>query len=235
MKKLLLLHGAIGAASQFDKLREELKTELKDKFEIYSMNFSGHGGEAMPDKFSIELFADDVVKYLEKNNLENIDVFGYSMGGYVALYIASQHKNKLNKIFTTATKFDWNEESSLKESKMLNPAKIEEKIPAFAKALEKRHSRQESSNNWKVVLNKTTEMMLDLGKKPVLTDEVLEKIENEVLISVGDKDTMVTLEESANAAGKLKNGKLFIFSETEHPIEKMDVKKLSTEIKNFFN
>ncbi|CAF3356859.1 unnamed protein product, partial [Rotaria sp. Silwood2] len=38
----------------------------------------------MPDKFSIELFADDVVTYLEKNNLENIDVFGYSMGGYVA-------------------------------------------------------------------------------------------------------------------------------------------------------
>ena len=227
MKKLLLLHGAIGASSQFDKLKEE----LKDKFEVYTMNFSGHGGEAMPDKFSIELFADDVVKYLEKNNLENMDVFGYSMGGYVALYIASQHKNKLNKIFTTATKFDWNEESSVKESKMLNPAKIEEKIPAFAKSLEKRHK----PSDWKVVLNKTAEMMIDLGKKPVLTDEVLEKIENDVLISVGDKDTMVTLEETANAAGKLKNGKLFIFSETEHPIEKMDVKKLSTEIKNFFN
>lgn len=231
MKKLLLLHGAIGAASQFDKLREELKTELKDKFEIHTMNFSGHGGESMPDKFSIELFADDVVKYLEKNNLKNIDVFGYSMGGYVALYIASQHSNKVNRIFTTATKFDWNEESSVKESKMLNPAKIEEKIPAFAKALEKRHS----PSDWKVILNKTAEMMIDLVKKPVLTDEVLEKIENEVLISVGDKDTMVTLEETANAAGKLKNGKLFIFSETEHPIEKMDVKKLSTEIKNFFN
>lgn len=235
MKKLLLLHGAIGAASQFDRLKEE----LKDKFEVYTLNFSGHGGEPMPDKFSIELFADDVVKYLEKNSLENTDVFGYSMGGYVALYIASKYKNKLNKIFTTATKFDWYEESSVKESKMLNPAKIEEKIPAFAKALEKRHSphesSQESSNNWKVVLNKTAEMMVELGNKPVLRDEVLEKIENEVLISVGDKDTMVTLEETANAAGKLKNGKLFIFSETEHPIEKMDVKKLSTEIKNFFN
>jgi len=231
MKKLLLLHGAIGAASQFDKLKEE----LKDKFEISTMNFSGHGGEPMPDKFSIELFADDVLKSLEKYKLENIDVFGYSMGGYVALYIASKYKNKLNRIFITATKFDWNEESSVKESMMLNPIKIEEKIPAFAKTLEKRHSPQEKSDNWKVVLNKTAEMMLDLGKKPVLTDKVLEKIENEVLISVGDKDTMVTIEETANAAGKLKNGKLFIFSETEHPIEKIDVKKLSTEIKNFFN
>ncbi|MBS1493168.1 MAG: alpha/beta fold hydrolase [Bacteroidetes bacterium] len=226
MKKLLLLHGAIGAASQFDKLKEE----LKDKFEIYSMNFSGHGGEAMPEKFSIELFADDVIKFLEKNNLDNMDVFGYSMGGYVALYIASKFKNKLNRIFTTATKFDWNEESSVKESKMLNPAKIEEKIPAFAKSLEKRHA----PGDWKVVLNKTADMMIELGKKPVLTNDVLEKIENDVLVSVGDKDTMVTIEETANAAGKLKNGKLFIFSETEHPIEKMNVKKLSDEITKFF-
>lgn len=231
MKKLLLLHGAIGAASQFDKL----KVELKDNFEIYSLNFSGHGGEAMPDKFGIGLFADDVLNFLEKNKLENIDVFGYSMGGYVALYIAGQRKNIINRIFTTATKFDWNEESSVNESKMLNPAKIEEKIPAFAKSLEKRHSPQEKSDSWKVVLNKTAEMMIDLGKKPLLTDEIFEKIENEVLLSVGDKDTMVTLEETANAAGKLKNGKLFIFSETEHPIEKIDLKKLSQEIIKFFN
>lgn len=227
MKKLLLLHGAIGAASQLDKLKEE----LKDKFVIYTLNFSGHGGEKIPgEKFSIELFADDVLKFLEENKLENIDVFGYSMGGYVALHIASRHTDKLNRIFTLATKFDWNEESSVKESKMLNPAKIEEKIPAFAKALEKRHN----PSDWKTNLNKTAEMMIDLGKKPVLTDEVLEKISNEVLISVGDKDTMVTIEETANAAGKLKNGKLFIFSDTEHPIEKIDIKKISNEINNFF-
>jgi esterase/lipase len=226
MKKLLLLHGAIGASSQFDKLKEE----LKDKFEIFTMNFSGHGGEVMPDKFSIELFADDVLKFLEKNKLESIDVFGYSMGGYVALYIASKYKDKLNKIFTLATKFAWDEDTSAKESKMLNPAKLTEKIPAFAKALEKRHS----SEDWKTVLHKTAEMMIDLGKKPLLTDEVLEKIENDVLVSVGDKDTMVTLEETANAAGKLKNGRLYIFSDTEHPIEKIDPKKLSTEIINFF-
>ncbi len=228
MKKLLLLHGAIGAESQFAKLKEE----LKDKFEIYTLNFSGHGGEKIPDeKFSIELFVNDVLKFLEENNLEKIDVFGYSMGGYVALYIASKYSGKLNKIFTIATKFDWNEECSVKESKMLNSAKIEEKIPAFAKSLEKRHA----PSDWKTVLNKTAEMMIDLGKKPLLTDEVFAKIENESIISVGANDTMVTIEETANAAGKIKNAKLFIFADTEHPIEKMDVKKLSNEINNFLN
>jgi len=228
MKKLLLLHGAIGAASQFDKLTEE----LKGKFEIYTLNFSRHGGEKITDeKFSIELFAKDVLNFLEKNKLEGIDVYGYSMGGYVALYIASKYPEKLNRIFTTATKFDWNEETSAKESKMLNPVKIEEKIPAFAKSLEKRHH----PSDWKTVLNKTAEMMIDLGKKPLLTDEVLSKINNEVIVSVGDSDTMVTIEETANAAGKLKNGKLFIFSDTKHPIEKMDAQKIAGEVSSFFN
>lgn len=227
MKKLLLLHGAIGAASQFDKLKEELKNE----FEIYTINFSGHGGEKIPaEKFSIELFAEDITKFIEKNSLQGIDVYGYSMGGYVALYIASKNKNILGRVFSTATKFDWNEETSMKESKMLNPTKIEEKIPAFAKVLEKRHLPED----WKTVLHKTAEMMIELGKKPLLRDEVLKKIDNEVLVSVGDKDNMVTLEETANVSGKLKNGRLFIFAETEHPIEKIDSKKLAEQIKKFF-
>ena len=50
MKKILLLHGAIGAASQLDKLKEE----LKDNFEIYTLSFSGHGGEKIPDDTAID-------------------------------------------------------------------------------------------------------------------------------------------------------------------------------------
>lgn len=37
---LLLLHGALGAASLFDPLRKKLAGER----EVYSLNFPGHGG-----------------------------------------------------------------------------------------------------------------------------------------------------------------------------------------------
>ena len=55
------------------------------------------------------------------------------MGGYVALQLANKHPKYVQKIITLGTKFAWDKETAAKEVKMLNPEKIEEKIPAFAK------------------------------------------------------------------------------------------------------
>lgn len=227
MKNLLLLHGALGSKEQLN----ELEQKLSGDFKIYKMNFTGHGGEEIPgDPFSIKLFSDQLVKFINENNLKGIDIFGYSMGGYVALYTALHNPGLINKIFTTATKFDWNEETSKKEAGMLNSAKIEEKVPAFAEQLKNRHSPQD----WKEVLNKTAEMMLNLGKDPELKESDFERIENEVLISVGDKDNMVSIEETKNASEKIPNAKFLLLENTPHPIEKIPVDMLAGEIREFF-
>ena len=84
MKNILILHGAIGSKDQF----ELLKHQLVKKYNVHSINFSGHGGEVFKSKFNIAQFAEDVLNYLNSKNIESIDVFGYSMGGYVALYLA---------------------------------------------------------------------------------------------------------------------------------------------------
>ncbi|HLC82340.1 MAG TPA: alpha/beta fold hydrolase [Bacteroidia bacterium] len=226
MQKLLLLHGAIGAKDQLQPLAEELKND----YEVHSINFSGHGGEQMPNSFSIELFANDVLTYLDKNNIQKINIFGYSMGGYVALYLAKYYPNKIEKVFTLATKFEWNPDISQKEIKMLDANKIEEKIPAFAKILENRHQ----PNNWKVLLKKTSDMMIALGNKNCLTLQDLTSITIPTKIGVGDNDNMVTLGETKEVAQNLKNSELVILQDTLHPIEKVDLKNLSEEIKTFF-
>ena len=226
MQKLLLLHGAIGAKDQLQPLADLLKSD----FEVHTLNFAGHGGEKMPEFFSIELFANNVLTYLEQNNITKINIFGYSMGGYVALYLAKYYPNKIEKIFTLATKFSWNSDISSKEIKMLEPNKIEEKIPAFALLLEKRHH----PNDWKVLLKKTSEMMIALGNKNCLTLQDLTSISTRAMISVGDNDNMVTLGETKEVAQNLKNSELLILQDTLHPIEKVVVDNLGMEIKTFF-
>ena len=226
MQKLLLLHGAIGAKDQLQPLAEE----LKNNYEVHSLNFSGHGGEQMPNSFSIELFANNVLTYLEKNNIQKINIFGYSMGGYVALYLAKYYPNKIEKVFTLATKFEWSPDISQKEIRMLDANKIEEKIPAFAQILEKRHQ----PNNWKVLLKKTSDMMVALGNKNCLTLQDLTSITIPTKIGVGDNDNMVTLGETKEVAQNLKNSELLILQDTLHPIEKVDIIELSNEIKMFF-
>jgi esterase/lipase len=226
MNRLLLLHGAIGSSVQLEPLAEA----IKDTFVVYLLNFSGHGGKPIPQApFSIEMFAEDVIYFIDKNKLDGINVYGYSMGGYVALYMARHFTNKINKIFTTATKFNWNDETPLKESKLLDPEKISEKLPKFAEELSRRHSPED----WKKVLNETAQMMLNLGKDKVLKDEDLSLIDNEVLVSVGDRDNMVSIEETVDAYRKLGKGKLLIMPDTPHPIEKISIQRLSNEISNF--
>lgn len=216
---LILLHGAIGAASQLEKLADQ----LKENFNIYTFDFEGHGKNVNSVRdFRIEYFAENLEDFIQQNQLQHTSIFGYSMGGYVALYLASQKPLLINKIITLATKFDWNPTSSIKESALLNPEKIEIKLPQFASSLEQRHLL-----NWKTILNKTAEMMLHLGNQPLLTSTVFSKINCPVKITVGDTDTMVSINESTNASTQIKNAELQIIQGFQHPIEKIDCEILA--------
>jgi pimeloyl-ACP methyl ester carboxylesterase len=226
MQHLLLLHGALGSKDQF----ANLASGLNEHYIVHLLNFSGHGGVPMPEKFSIEIFANDVLKYLEENKISKINIFGYSMGGYVALYLAKHYPEKIEKIFTLGTKFHWSPEIAAKETKMLDAGKITEKIPAFAEALSKRHGPL----NWKLVLNKTAEMMNELGNKNILSLPDYKGIENTVQIGIGDNDTMVTLEETLDAYRKLKTAFFIVMPNTQHPIEKVNPERLKMEIRLFF-
>lgn len=136
MDNLLLLHGALGAKSQF----AEIQKSLANNFTVNSINFSGHGGKDIPSEpFSIELFANDVLNWLDDNKTNRINIFGYSMGGYVGLHLAKKNPETIGKVFTLATKFNWSEEISAREVKMLDSSKIKEKVPKFAGELKNRH------------------------------------------------------------------------------------------------
>ena len=227
MKDLLFLHGAIGAESQF----QPLQNVLKDRFNIHTLNFSGHGGKTMHDAFSIEQFASEVLAYLDSNNIATIRIFGYSMGGYVALYLAKFHSERINGIFTLATKLDWTPEIAERETKMLNADKIAEKIPAFAAELKRRHE----PNDWRIVLQKTTEMMVGLGNRNPLQLEDFKTIENPIRIAIGDKDAMVSLEETIAVYRNLPNASFIVLPDTQHPIEKVDVQRLADELGLYFS
>ena len=227
MRTLLLLHGAIGSKQQF----QQLSRAISHEFNVYGINFSGHGGELIPEiPFSIDLFVNDVVAWMNQNKIQMIDIFGYSMGGYVALCLALKFPNRVGKIATLATKFNWNEEVALKESKMLDPEKIQEKIPAFATLLEERHAPVD----WKKVMSKTADMMLQLGFSPLLTAGTLSQIKHSVRLMIGDKDNMVSVDETRWASDNLSNGSIQILSDVEHPIEKKSTQVLLQQLDQFF-
>lgn len=228
MRHLLLLHGAIGAADQL----EPLGVELGRDYLVHPLNFYGHGGEPMPNEpFSIQLFTDQVHSWLKEKGIDKIDIFGYSMGGYVALHLARQQPDRVGRIMTLGTKFNWTPEIAARELKMLNPDKIQEKIPAFALALSHRHA----PNQWQQVLTQTANMMLAMGTHPPLVQTDFESIQNKVLICRGDEDEMVTAVETEQVHNWLPCASLTTFPGTRHPIEKVNVQLLATTLRYFFS
>lgn len=225
-KDLLLLHGAIGSKDQFSPLIPM----LEEHFNCYTLNFTGHGDQEIPDKpFSIELFVNDVLHWMKIHNKPTIDIFGYSMGGYVALYLAHFYPEKVRRVFTLSTKFNWTEESSKQEVKLLNPEKIIEKIPKFAQLLDNRHQ------DWRQVLHKTAQMILAMGASPQLTSKELKEIELEILVATGDSDTTATAQETINTYQLLQKGQVLILPQCPHPFEQVDYKILTAHLLKFFN
>lgn len=223
-EKLLLLHGALGSKNQFSSLING----LDDFFDIYTMNFEGHGGDQSLNEFSIELFTKNVIDYMQVNSIDKVTIFGYSMGGYVALNVALTNPKKVTKIITLGTKFNWSIESAEKEIKLLNPTIIEEKVPLFAKRLQQVHFPQ----NWKTVMNKTAKMMVNMANGAQLKESDFIKINQNVIIGIGSLDTMVSYEESEYVSRLLPNSKLIKLEGVEHPIDKIKTDDLINYIRS---
>lgn len=231
-RPLLLLHGALGSAQGFDPLIELLGVDSSGYgFDAHRFDFPGHGGAPMPEgPFSIAMFSEVLRGWIAERSLEGVDIFGYSMGGYVALHAARTAPDLIGGVFTLATKFAWDPVTSAKEAGMLNPDAIEAKVPKFAVQLRERHA----PGDWREVLARTAEMMRSLGESNELTLEDLGEVTNRVRISVGDHDRMVSVEESVAAYRALPSGSLIVLPDTPHPLEAVSSERLAREIFEFF-
>ena len=223
---LLLLHGALGSSSQV----VPLSIFLEDQFNLGLLNFTGHGNQSLfVHDFSFDLFVEDILNWMKKKSLQKVSVFGYSMGGYAALLFAYRYPEKIDRIFTLGTKLLWTQEEADGEARLLDPAKIEEKVPQFAERLKQAHGL----TNWANLVHKTKSFIQSMGATAPLNQEAFENIQCRVLLGVGDKDTMAKVDDTVKVYGWIKNGELLVIPNTPHPFERVNMEALSNQIIRF--
>lgn len=227
MQNIILLHGALGCSSDLCNISSELE---KNGFRTFSFSFSGHGGVPYRESFGIGQFANELKAFIVENKLSDPIVFGYSMGGYVALCLASKEPGLIKSIITLGTKFNWNKQTVEKETAMLNPEVIEQKVPAFAKSLEHKHGP-----DWKILLNKTATLMWEIHERNFLDDETLKGIQTNTLIGLGDKDNMVSLDESYHVYKTLTQANMYMLPQTKHLLETVNTKTLCNLLVAYIN
>lgn len=224
MKPIILIHAALGNWQQM----EPLGKKLSECYQVHYLNLPGHEFEKPTMEFTISLFKDYLLSFIENEGLVKPSIFGYSLGGYVACSLATTHGTILEKIICYGTKWSWNKEFAQKEAGKLNPELLEQKAPAMVEVWKKRFGNE----NWKIVLKKTASMMLDLGSGQGISENDLKNISNPVLLLRGTEDRMVTEEETIKTASILPNAKYLAMEGLVHQIEHINIETLARKVIN---
>jgi pimeloyl-ACP methyl ester carboxylesterase len=173
----------------------------------------------------MEVFEDDVLRFMDEKGIAAAHLFGYSMGGFVALRLALRAPERILSLGTLATKMDWTEASCAAESSMLQPEAIAEKVPRFAEMLAATHPR----NGWRKVVSETQRMIAEMHLHRI-TEEALSHIQQPACIMLGDRDKMVSIEETVALYRALPDASLAVMPDTPHPLERANMQVLAALI-----
>lgn len=226
-KKLLLLHGAMGSFEVM-KMAGNL---LGNDFEIHYYDFPGHGGKPFAEHpITLPILSQHLNDHIREFHLSGCHVFGYSLGGYTALWLEAEKPGTFASIMTLGTKFNWTAEVAERESRLIEPFFLEEKAPSFCAAMAKRHA----PNDWKKLCAELQHMMQHLGRH-AMSPDVLAQVSCPVRIAVGDRDQMVSVAESEHTYKAFGTASLLVMPATPHLFEKVNHDYLATEIKRFLS
>lgn len=208
------MHGALGSSQIFDSF----VSQLNEQYNVFRFDFRGHGEFSADELISPEILTDQIIDFIETNQLIGITIFGYSMGGYMALLASIKRPDLIGSIITLATKYVWNEDISTKEIFQLETIRVLPLEHPFKKQLVKFHEEAYYQN----CINLTIHLINDLGKKKLLNNSTLSKINLPILLIIGDMDTMVSISETQEASKNLINSTIIILPNTKHPFEKVN-------------
>jgi pimeloyl-ACP methyl ester carboxylesterase len=219
---LVLLHGAFGFATVFPTL-------AKDR-QVIAVELQGHGHTADIDRpLTIEHMADDVAALLKHLKIEQADLFGYSMGGKVALAVAIRHPKLVRKVAINGS--HWGRLEDAFEPEAFEQFK---NLPAdFAPKLLKDPYDKVAPDpkQWPTLVAKVKKMGLE---SKGLAREDLRAIRAPVLITLGDRDG-VRPEHAVELFRLIPNAQLAVFPGADHFLLWQHPERMLPQIAAFFD
>lgn len=86
-KPLILLHGN----GEDHTIFMPLTARLKEYFTVYALDSRNHGESSKTDDYSYETMAEDIYQFVQKMNLEEVSILGFSDGAIIAVLMELTH------------------------------------------------------------------------------------------------------------------------------------------------
>jgi len=181
-KPLILLHGNGESHQTFSHAMDE----LSQTYTVYAVDSRNHGQSTMTDQFHYDVMANDIVDFVEKLQLNEVTMVGFSDGGILCLLIAAKQPAWLKKIIVMGAN--------------LYPNGVKPNINRITLV-----DYERSKNPY-------LKMMLD---EPMITNEMLHRITAETVVCAGSNDVIMK-GHTKKIANHIKNSKLIILEGETH-------------------
>lgn len=94
---LIILHGLFGTSDNWNTLAKK----YGEYFTTYTIDLRNHGQSPHSEIWNYDIMADDIVKFLETENISSAYIMGHSMGGKVAMFMAGKYPLFIEKLIVS--------------------------------------------------------------------------------------------------------------------------------------
>ena len=212
-KNIVLIHGFCGNKDYW----KEIETRLSSSHHVWVLDMRGHGEtEATEPGYSIHDMAEDVYAFIEDKNLQDVYLFGHSMGGYITLDFARNHPDVLSGYgLIHSTAYPDSEEAKKRRSAGVSKV-MEQGVNLFVKELVPNLVAEKTKENNQSIIGKLFDIGIETNPKGVIgalkamrdredLSSILEDNKLPVLLVAGAEDKVVPPEKTFIANGSHVN------------------------------
>ncbi|OWT33662.1 hypothetical protein BGI41_01320 [Methanobrevibacter sp. 87.7] len=238
---VVLIHGLSDDLNYWRYLTKYLEKYYK----VISMDLRGHGKtDEGNEKYTINLIKDDVIKLLEKLNINKFHLIGFSLGGQISLKIAVENPELISKLILIST-LPRSDEYTKKNFKIMLDS-LNESFESFYDTMIKYvlpediiRENKNKLDNTKINQTKTKNQRAILKTLKTCNNfdiyNKLPEIKNKTLIIYGEDEEIISYN-NIKELEKIPNSKIVSFPNTKHNILiKRNFNEAKNLIINFLN
>ncbi len=214
---VVLIHGAAGSRDELAPLEASLPSWLR----AWRFDLLGHGGRPLPSRFGIFEMVDDLADQIAAAGIRRAVLFGYSLGGFLALHHALRHRDQVVAICTLGSQYIWDEASLAHAAAILDPERL------------KRLGSDDPQ--WVHDLFVCFRRIRDEGNEheAALREDHLRQIDCPVLALNGDADPLVSADSTIRQARCIPQHQFAIYDGAAHPPSALPFALIASELADF--
>lgn len=202
---IVLIHGGGASGAEMAPLAELLAPHAR----VEAIDWLSHGGRELAPLHSYPEIAVDILRQMDQRGIARAVLFGYSIGGTLAMYLARHFPHRVTGLVSLAGKLQHDQDTVDHFVHLCRPERLLRTDPGMAT----RHLPQD----WQQVIDRNREMYRLLVQHPPLCSYDLKVTGKPALVISGEQDQIVLPEETVDMA-RLLNAWLRLFPGQAHPL-----------------